>query len=90
MQDMNTPLHHAACGGHEAVAQLLLGGGATVDACCATGTAALREAAAHGHSGVLRLLLESGANAELRGIEPKARPFFALLCSGSKMIISRF
>ena len=80
---MNTPLHHASCGGHEAVARLLLGGGATVDACCATGTAALREAAAHGHSGVLRLLLEHGANTELRGIEPKARaqpPLLSALC----------
>jgi hypothetical protein len=77
-EDYNTPLHHAACGGHEGAAALLLDAGAAVDSLCEAKTAPLREAAVHGHVGVARLLLERGAATELRGAEPAFPGFTAL------------
>ncbi len=84
-QDDNTPLHHAACGGHEATAVLLLDKGAAVDARCESGTAPLREAAVHGHAGVARLLLQQGAAVELRGREPNVRALLPLTFPYSRL-----
>ena len=61
-----TPLHSAAAGRHNALVQVLLGGGAPVNAKQEHGWTALHAAAQNGDQGMVDLLLKYGAN-------PKAR-----------------
>jgi ankyrin repeat protein len=57
-----TPLHKAACWGHDAILQLLLNHGASVNAVNKEGDTPLHDAAREGHVDILQLLLNHGAS----------------------------
>ena len=60
----NTPLIHAARGGHVDVLRFLLKRGAAVDRVTHEGASALYEASLFGHALVARLLLANGADVD--------------------------
>ena len=57
----NTPLHYAACGGHEEVVRALIDSTANVEEHNENGHTPLMEAASAGHVGVAKILLDAGA-----------------------------
>ncbi len=57
-----TPLHYAALGGHEGIAQQLLEAGAPVNATAPNGATPLMLAARGGHDRLVRRLLRAGAD----------------------------
>jgi ankyrin repeat protein len=62
--DGQTPLHIAACEGHNEEVEKLLTGGAQVDAKDAYGRTPLHKAARAGHRETVELLLAKGANCQ--------------------------
>ncbi|XP_066267490.1 ankyrin-1-like [Branchiostoma lanceolatum] len=65
--DKVSPLHKAASGGHDGVAELLLKAGAQVDIRNRYESTPLHQAALGGHVGVAELLLKAGAQVDSRG-----------------------
>jgi len=61
-----TPLHCAACNGHDAVVEYLIDQGACVEAPGNYRQGILYTAAMKGHAGVIRLLCAAGANVEAK------------------------
>ena len=57
-----TPLHHAALGGHKEIAELLIEYGADPNVAANCGTTPLHYAAWHGRKGVTEILIECGAD----------------------------
>mmetsp|Transcript_17525 Transcript_17525/g.37865 ORF Transcript_17525/g.37865 Transcript_17525/m.37865 type:complete len:341 (+) Transcript_17525:100-1122(+) len=72
-QDGTSPLHHAACAGHDHVCELLIAAGLAPDLPDSTGLQPLHLAAEHGHRACCKVLLKAGANVNVsdkEGVTP--------------------
>ena len=90
---MGSPLHVAAFHGLEVATELLLAGGASVNAKASNGGTPLHHAAFFGHEGVARLLLAAGAQTDAtdkRGDTPRdvasSPGMLALLAAGPNTV----
>lgn len=61
-----TALHYAGFGGHGALAEMLLGSGADINARSTNGSTVVMMAAREGHAALAKRLLEAGANPALK------------------------
>ncbi|KFZ18898.1 hypothetical protein V501_00953 [Pseudogymnoascus sp. VKM F-4519 (FW-2642)] len=82
-----TPLSWAARNGHEAVAKLLLGKGAEVDAKDKYGQTPLSWAAENGHEAAVKLLLEKSAKVETKDKGSGRTPLLWAARSGHEAVV---
>ena len=84
--EKQTPLHHAAAAGHEAIVKTLLENGAQNDPSDENDFTPMHIAAGRGYKGVTHLLLEAGAAVDLEDIEGWT-PLFEAICEGHADVV---